>query len=133
MGILGDFRRAADALERLAASHTRTAALLESNRPADDRLTALELDRAQFESDCEGLLMKAEGKLKAAANSEARERTMQKRLADDFDPFLREGEEIEATIPQGDAPGGAPEEMLPVRLDVAPITQKQLALRHKFS
>jgi len=46
--------------------------------PAEDRLTALERSRAQFEADVQGLLQKADGKLKAANNSEARERTMRK-------------------------------------------------------
>lgn len=131
--VLRDFRRIADALERLAASQTRTRELLEERRLSDERLDQLELDRAQFESDCEGLLRKADGKLKAAANAEARERTMQKRSADGLDPFLRSGEEIEATVPEGDAPDGTTKELPPLRLDVAPESPKAYATRMKFS
>ena len=77
--------------------------------------------------------MKAEGKLKAAANAEACERTMQKRLGDESDPFLAPGEEIEATVPESDAPDGAPEEVLPLHLGMAPESPKAYATRMKFS
>ncbi len=133
MKVLQDFRRIADALERLAATLTRAVALLDANRPSDDRLAQLELDRAQFESDCEGLLMKAEGKLKAAANAESRERTMQRRSADEFDPFDHAGEEVEATLPEGDAPNGVTEELQQLRLGLEADTPKSRALRAKFA
>ena len=54
--------------------------------PAIDRLDALELSRVRFEAECEGNLLKADGKLKAANNAEARERQL-KRSYEKRDPF----------------------------------------------
>jgi len=57
--------------------------------PSLDRLEALELSRVHFEADVEGMLLKADGKLKAANASESRERQIRKaneRLVDTFDP-----------------------------------------------
>lgn len=56
--------------------------------PALDRIAALELSRHHFEAEIEGMLLKADGKLKAANNAEARERQLKRsyeRLADPFD------------------------------------------------
>ena len=133
MTVFRDFRRIADSLERLAAGQTRSVGLLEATNLLEERIAQGELGRAQFESDCEGLLMKAEGKLKAASNAEARERTMQKRLGDESDPFLAAGEEIEATVPAGDAAIGDTEEVLPLHMGVETITPKEQRLRMKFS
>ena len=133
MAILRDFRRIADSLERLASSVTAAASRQQTASALTERIEALERERALWEADVEGLLAKAEGKLKASLNAEARERTMQKRLADDFDPFLAPGEEIEATVPEGDAEAGDPEEVLPLHLGVETITPKEQRLRMKFS
>lgn len=132
MSILRDFRRAADAIERVAATLMAAANRHEDTAALTARLDELERERTMWQADVEALLMKAEGKLKAAANAEARERTMQKR-ADDIDPFSDPGEEIQAPIQESDAALGYPEEVLPLRMDVAPESKKASALRYKFS
>jgi len=86
-----------------------------------------------WEANIEGLLAKAEGKLKAAANAEARERTMQKRLADEFDPFNPDRPEVEAAVSEGDVEGGDEEEVQPVHMGMETISPKEYALRAKFS
>ena len=133
MTVFRDFRRIADSLERLAASVTAAASRQQTATALTERIEDLERERSLWEAEVEGLLAKAEGKLKAAANSEARERTMQKRFADDADPFLAPGEEIEATVPAGDVEVGGTEEVLPLRLDVASESWKTRALMAKFS
>ena len=133
MAILRDFRRIADALERLAASVTAAASRHQDGRALTERIEDLERERGLWEADVEGLLAKAEGKLKAAANSEARERKMQRKSADGFDPFLAPGEEIEATVSEGHVEVGDPEEVLPVHLGLEAITPKEQRLRMKFS
>jgi len=128
LGVLRDFRRAADALERLAASAT----VIRENAPALDRLEALELSRAQFEADIEGVLLKAEGKLKAAANAEARERHQRNRR-EQTDPFDEEGAEGTAPVRAGDVEGSEEDGLLGVRMDVEePLSGKAYALRAKF-
>ena len=133
MGVLRDFRRIADSLERLAASVTAAASRQQDSVALTERIEDLERERALWEADVEGLLAKAEGKLKAASNAEARERTMQKRLGDESDPFLAAGEEIEATVPEGDVEVGDPEEVQPVHMGMETISAKEYALRAKFS
>jgi len=132
MSVLSDFRRIADALERLAATTTRGITALEAQGPPLDRLEDLELNRVRFEAEMEGLLLKAEGKLKAASNAEARERTMRKSYEDDADPFGEDGDEIEAL----DAPiyveGGDEEGLQPVHVGLEK-NSKDYARRLKFS
>lgn len=97
-----------------------------------DRLAQLELDRSQFESDCEGLLMKAEGKLKAAANAEARERTM--RRSHEEDVFADSGSDspaIERGISRVDVEAGEAEQVYRVPVALA-RNDKSHALRAKF-
>jgi len=74
--------------------------------------------------------MKAEGKMRAAANAEARERKM-KESYEDFDPFDDEGREEPAAVPRGDVPGSEEEEVPAVLRDVA-VGGKTQALRFKF-
>jgi len=131
--VLSDFRRAADALERIATSLSAAARNHEEREPLLLRLNELERTRALWEADIEATLMKAEGKLKAAANSEARERTMQKRYETDFDPFDFDSEEEGAPVPEDDAETGFEEGVQPLHLGVETIAPKQLALRYKFS
>ena len=131
MAILADFRRAADALERLAAGMSAAQRERVEVGPLAERLADLERGRAMWEADVEGLLAKAEGKLKAAANAEARERTMQKSYEADLDPFGDSSDEVEEIIPIGDAEAGEEERVQPVRVDVAP-DYKALALSRKF-
>lgn len=131
MGIFRDFRRATDAIERLAAGISAAQRERMDTAPLLERLVFLENGRAMWEAEVEALLMKAEGKLKAAANSEARERTMQRNREADIDPFNLDGDEVEETVSLGYAPAGEEEGVPAVRLDVAP-TYKEIALRRKF-
>jgi len=132
MGVLRDFRRAADALERISVELSVAAVNRAETGPLLERLVALEQGRAMWEAEVEGILAKAEGKLKAAANSEARERTMQKSRGADLDPFDFDSEEEPEILPVRYAEAGEEEEVQAVRVDVAP-DYKALALNRKFS
>jgi len=103
--------------------------------PALDRLQALEASRHQFEAMCEGLLLKAEGKLRAATNAEARERANKKSYEHLIDPFPEDGVEPEPEAPfkllSDDAARSEAERVQALRLDVAP-NNKALAQRAKF-
>ena len=131
LGLLNDFRRAADALERMAAGMTAAQRERLDTAPVFERLLDLEQSRSMWEAEVEGILAKAEGKLKAAANSEARERTMQKRHEADPDPFGIDSDEVETLVPIGDVAAGEEEGVQPVRVDVAP-DYKAVALARKF-
>jgi len=119
---------ASDALELLAQAQKDLA-------PAKERLDNLELARHQFEANCEGMLLRAEGKLKAAANAEQRERQLKKSYEHLVDPLDEIGGEPEATArhgyPDDNAPPSEAERVHDLRLDVAP-TNKTLAQRAKF-
>ena len=138
MGVLKDFRRAADALERLAAGQTHFVRAQEDTRIGETRLreleklvTDLDLERGRWEADVEATLLKAEGKLQAANNAEARTRTMKKAYEKFVDPFDPEGEEIEAAVLPDDAERGEEEGVPALRLDVAENNKAQ-ALRAKW-
>jgi len=90
--IFRGFRRLLDALDAVAAAIRDLATVQRDAGPALLRLEALELHRAQFQAEMEGLLLRAEGKLKAASNAEARERQMKKSYEKDVDPFDEGGE-----------------------------------------
>jgi len=129
LAVLRDFRRIADALERLASS----AQQIRANAPALDRLEALELSRAQFEADIDGVLMKAESRLKAAANAESRERHLRKKNEEaEFDQFDAGRPAREEALPVGDAEDGEAEGMHVLRVGMAP-TGKAYALAAKYS
>ena len=103
--------------------------------PAVERLEALELSRHQFEAKCEGLLLKAEGKLRAANNAEARERALRRSYEHLIDPLLDPGDQPEAPARNADGKDDAApseeERLQAMRLDVAP-SNKTLAQRAKF-
>ena len=103
--------------------------------PAVDRLAKLEASHHQFEAQCEGLLMKAEGKWRAANNAEARERANKKsyeHLIDPLDEIVDEGETPGGnTVRADDAAASEAERLQALRLDVAP-NPKELAKRAKF-
>jgi len=132
MAVLRDFRRIADALERLAATQTAAMVAADANAPSTARLDALELDRHQFEAQMEGLLLKAEGKLKAANNSEARERHQREKHERDADPFAEDSEEVQRRVQDLDAESFAEEELQPVHLGLEK-NSKAYALRAKWS
>jgi len=111
--------------------------LVEAQRqiaPATVRLDDLERDRHQFEALAEGLLLKAEGKLKAANNAEARERALKRsyeKNADPFDPDSDEGQGQGGVLPIHVAAGES-ERLSPVRVDVAP-NNKAAAITAKWA
>lgn len=123
------------ALDHATDAILRYLSYLEQDGGLVERVELLERDRAQFEVDVEGMLLKAEGKLKAANNSEARERTMRNHAERLSDPF---SDEVEAELPEGagflpisDAPGGPEEGVQPMHMAVE-IPDKEHALRLKF-
>ena len=112
-------------LESIQALTDAVLALNETQRqlgPALDRLEALERSRHHFEADCEGMLLKADGKLKAATSAEQRERQLKKandKTADAFDLDSEEAPLGRTHIPEDDAPGGQAPGLPPVRLALA--------------
>jgi len=101
--------------------------------PAIDRLNALELSRHHFEAECEGMLLRADGKLKAATSAEQRERQLKKanqKLVDDFDLIG-----VEQPVPTADVDNDArfseEKTLPPVRVDVAP-NRKAAAVMAKW-
>ena len=135
MQIFREFRRLVGALEGLSGVLAEAAEREKSLGPALDRLTALETSRHQFNAEIEGLLLRAEGKLKAAANAEARERTQRKAYDKDFDPFPKDRDagptEAQEGVQQLDAAISEGERLQALRLDVAP-NNKALAQRAKW-
>jgi len=107
----------------------------QSSGPAVDRLDLLERQHHQFEAMCEGLLMKAEGKLRSANNAEARTRADKKTYEHLVDPLAEIGDEPEATARHpdsgNDVAAGEEERLQALRPDLA-LSPKQLAQRAKF-
>jgi len=126
--IAAELRGLSVELSELCAAHKELG-------PASERLDKLERERFRFEAECQGLLLAAEGKRKAAMNAEARERVMKKSYETHVDPFDEAGDGPEA--PAGDpdiehdVAAGEAEGVQPLRLDVAP-SGKALAVRRKF-
>jgi len=112
------FRSIAEALQRLTGIIARLEATLGSAAPAIERLEALERSRALWEADLEGILAKAEGKLKAASNAESRSRTMKKHYENEVDPFPDDREEVQPPVRDGYAPTGEEEGVPAVRVDM---------------
>ena len=134
MTIFRAFRRLFAAIERLAYQIERVAQALEDAGPALRRLDELELSRHKFEAMMEGLYLKAEGKLKAASNAEARERQLkksyEKHVIDALDLDSDARPEDETVLPVHAAPGEE-KGVHALRLDVAP-SGKAFAVRAKF-
>jgi len=111
--------------------------LVEAQRqiaPATARLDTLERERHNFEAMAEGLLLKAEGKHKAANNAEARERALKRSYEKNLDAFDLDGEEGAdpgAVLPIHVATSES-ERLSPVRLDVAP-NNKAAAVAAKWA
>lgn len=135
-GIFGTFRRLLEAVLALVSVLERLFEAQEQNGPAVDRLEELERSRHQFEAQCQGLLLKAEGKLKAANNAEARERQLKKFNESNTDPFGENGDEGQGegavVVPPLNAQAGEEERMRALRLDVAP-SPKAAAIAAKWS
>ncbi len=129
------FRGLIGAMDQLSSSVTDLARAQREAGPAIDRLEALELSRHHFEAEVESTLLRAEGKLKAASNAEARERQLKKsyeRLVDDLDPVGEPGPEAAGhdVLPLH-AEAGEAERLSAMRLDVA-SNNKTAAVRAKF-
>ena len=127
------FRRLVEAIHNLSDALNGLTRIQEELGPALDRLEALERSRNQFEAECEGMLLKADGKLKAASSAEQRERQLNKanqRLSTEFDPASEEGTEP-TTVLRNDAAGGEAEGLPPVRLALA-TNDKAYAVRAKW-
>ena len=138
MKVFRQFSRLLDSLETLADAVRNLTVAQHAARPAETRLAELEdlvvkleLDRSRWEAEINGVLLKADGKLQAANNAEARTRTMKKSYEHLVDPSDPDSEELEEAIPRGYAPGGAEEQLsaLPVVL----ASSKANALMSKFS
>jgi len=133
LAIFPGFRRLLDAFSQLTAAVQSLASAQRYAAPAIERLEALELSRHQFEAQMEGLYLKAEGKLKAAANAEARERQLKKSYEANADQFDTPGdpEPVASPILPGDVERGEAERLSALHLDVAP-NNKTAALTHKW-
>jgi len=94
-----------------------------------DRLDELERNRSIWEAEMEAGILRADSKLKAAANAESRTRKQLEKL----DPFIEEGDEIPEGIPPQYADLGPPEALPAMHSDLGLLTPKELALRMKFS
>lgn len=136
------FRRFLAALDRLEDGIASLSAALrdlstveKEQGPAIERLEELELSRHKWEANCEGLLQKAEGKLRAANNAEARERANKKSYEHLLDPLAEVGDDAEAPARDADRDDDAAfseeQRLSSLRLDVAP-SPKALAQRAKF-
>lgn len=135
-GIFRWFRRLVEAIEQLVAAVQGLATAQEQAGRALDRVEALELSRAQFEAEVQGLLLEAKGKLKASLNSEARERQIKKhneRLTDTIGDDVEEAPEEggDAVLSEHVAAGEA-ERMQALRLDLA-RNPKAAAIAAKWS
>lgn len=100
--------------------------------PALKRLEALELSRHHFEAEIQGVLLQADGKLKAARNAEARERQLKRSYENQLlDPIDPDGEAAGEGVLNVDAPASETEGVPAVHLALAP-TGKAAAVRAKF-
>ena len=127
-GVKGELLEIGGELAKLSAT-------LREQGPATARLEALELARLQWEATCEGLLLKAEGKLRAANNAEARERANKRSYEHLLDPLAEVGDEPETAARHPDRDDDAAfseaKRLQSLRLDVAP-NHKALAQRAKW-
>jgi len=140
--VFGGFRRflavtekIEDALSSLNNTLDKLCQAQQEQGPATERLDALELSRSQWEAECEGLLQKAEGKLRAANNAEARERANKKSYAHLIDPLAEVGDEPETPAPDPHSnDDGSPSEedrLLALRMALA-STPREIAKRAKW-
>jgi len=133
MSVLSEIRSLPEAIRVLTvAVRAHTEATLAAG-PGEDRLDALERSRATWEAEAEGMILKADSRYKAAAASEARSRLMEKNAEKLADPFAEESEDRPEGIPPEYARIGTGEALQPVHEDVGVLSQKELALRMKFS
>jgi len=134
LSIFSGFSRLIEAILQLSRELGDLVEAQHQIAPATLRLDALEHQRHQFEAEIEGLLLKAEGKLKAANNAEARERALKRSYEKNLDPFNPDGEEGtgEGGVLPVHVQASESERLSPVRLDVAP-NNKAAAIMAKWS
>ena len=135
MSIFWGFRRLFEAIQALTDALKDLADIQRQLGPALDRLEALERSRIHFEADVEGMLLKADGKLKAATSAEQRERHLKRTNEKLSDPFSDEGtaereDPTDAAVPPH-AGAGAPEGVSPVHMVLA-TNNKAHAVRTKW-
>ena len=137
MSVFRGFRRLIDAIQSLALALEGLAQIQRELGPAVDRLEVLERSRNQFEAECEGMLLKADGKLKAASSSEQRERQIKKANERFTDPLsdestaATEGYDPADVAVAPNAGAGPPEGVPPMRLVLA-ANNKAHAVRTKW-
>jgi len=127
------FRRLTAAIDELGRAVDRLAEAQEQAAPAIKRLEALEVSRFQFEAEVSGTLLEVKGKLRAALNSEARERQLKRSYEANVDEVDEAGDPGSGKSPilPNDVEAGEAERVSALRLDVAP-NHKAAALAHKF-
>lgn len=131
MKVLQQFRSLVDAIELVAFRLGAIADRMDEAGPATERLEALETSRVRHEAEVEGILLKAQGKLKAASNAEARARTMLKHYEENFDEGDSNSPDIQDRVPYVDVGTGPEEGMPPLRLDLEEDDRSRL-LRAKW-
>ena len=120
--MLFGFRRPFEAIQALTEALSGLDVTIREHGPAVERLEALERSRIHFEAECEGMLLKADGKLKAATSAEQRERQLKKtndRLTDAFSEEETPAEHGGTHVLSANAPEGGAEGVPPVRLALA--------------
>jgi len=131
--IFQGFRHFLGAIKALTSSIDALTKVQRELGPALERLEGLERSRIHFEAECEGMLLKADGKLKAAASAEQRERQLKKaneRIADPFHDEGVDGTQPAPVFPDHVEPGEAPG-VPTVRVALA-RNNKAHAVRAKF-
>ena len=132
--IFRDFRALVAALRELVTVLEQGVQAQRELGPARDRLDALELSRHHFEAEIQGVLLQADGKLKAAKNAEARERQLKRSYERQLDSGFEDIEESAAkgdTVLPVDAQASEAQGLQPVRLGLA-TNNKAHAVRAKF-
>jgi len=136
MKVLRQFSRLVEAVERIASQLGGSRAAIPGAGQDDERLRDLELRQSKWEAEVEAVLMKAEGKLQAANNSEARERTMRKSYENLVDPLGLDSEAAAETervqLQRGNDEAFDEEGVHPMHMDVEE-DYRSLGMRAKFS
>lgn len=143
-------RASVEALQKIATCVEELSAQLLAGRGGREnseymeRLEGLELSRAKWEAEMEAALLRADGRYKAAAAAESRERTVRKayeKIAAQVDgPGVEDGQVSEEEydnawfnhLQSGNAEGSPTDGMLDVPMGVE-ANAKTRALRAKFS
>jgi len=126
---------ASDGLKALTRAVIDVGRIQQEQGPARERLEALELSRAQWEAEMQGLVLKAEGQYRAAFNAEARERTIKKSNERNADSFSETGDQPETpedvTVLSDDVAPSEEERLQSMRL-VLEANPKAIAVNHKW-